>query len=192
MTHTPSATNAPSGSITDPTGAASTSSPTETAQSSSGINGGAVAGIVIGIVVILGLLVVGGWFLFRQRRRKQAQEATLPFKVQNVDEVSMCKGPEQEDGAEIPPAGAYGLVDKKSVGKYSVGSGTPRQEMDAAEPLLEMGAPGSVGQMQELDAMSPTVSPGRRIPMLVVDTASSREGSARGSQTGTPRSGGER
>lgn len=71
----------------------------EVTKTKGGISGGAIAGIVIGCVAAIALLIAGAWLFARKRKRNNAPEDVTLDTI--VNEKSMCDGSEP---AELEPS----------------------------------------------------------------------------------------
>lgn len=71
--------------------------PVTSTAGSSGLSGGAIAGIVIGVLALLAIIALMVWFLLRRKRRREAEEKKLN-RASGVYPIDMGPEPEGEEG----------------------------------------------------------------------------------------------
>lgn len=109
----------------------STNSSATGSNKSSGLSGGAIAGIVIGILALLAIVVIAGFFLWRRKRRNPAAEDAQRV----VDEKNAAApAPAYEaDGGINPPGSAAGGTMYKHATPFSEVEGNESTVHEAPE-----------------------------------------------------------
>ena len=103
-----------SSSSSSHTGVAAQSSPVSSNIGSSGLSGGAIAGIVIGVVLVLLLLVLGTCLFLRRRRRDRNRDGdNLPHSSSNPDLPEVAEKAPAVYG-KAPPANVVELPETQS------------------------------------------------------------------------------
>jgi hypothetical protein len=137
---------------------------TTTNSSSKPISSGAIAGIVIGAVVVLALIGVGIWFYLRQKRRKEEEKKSADLAAQISTEPKLTPDPYAspdgmiELGSPIKPPELHGT-------HYFSGAevdGTPGSERrfelggpDTIDGRVELEAPHGIGELHNAEIQPP-------------------------------------
>ena len=109
---------------------------------SKGLSGGAIAGIVVGILAVVGFLAVGAFFLWK-RRREQKRKTELPAEKTSGDIDTVTAGDQvkhrrvselDSEGAASPKASMGGYYDNKDATPFP-----PINEMES--PPAELYSP---------------------------------------------------
>lgn len=110
------------------------------------LSAGAIAGIVIGALAGVGLVVAAVWFLWRRRRRQQGQGSYDPVELNTGGRNRARRGP-------------YEGTEKESDAKdvFEVDGRGPVPEMDAAAGQISEADGGLVGAVYEMEAPPPPV-----------------------------------
>lgn len=112
------------------------------------LSAGAIAGIVIGALAGVGLVVAAAWFLWRRRRRQQGQGSYDPVELNTGGRNRARRGP-------------YEGTEKESDAKdvFEVDGRGPVPEMDAAAGQISEADGGLVGAVYEMEAPPPPPPP---------------------------------
>ena len=126
---------------------------------SSGLSGGAIAGIVVGIIAVLAIAAAAVFFTRRKKRRQQKKAAELANTEVQPQFADEKKLPPQLDGLEAPRHEA----DATDSQRFEIGAGadtplmmevdgegTHRSELDSSGKPAELGGAQSSSQVYEL------------------------------------------
>lgn len=104
----------------------------QTQQQQNGLSGGAIAGIVIGVVAALAILALGAFLLYR-RRRQQEQEAAVAAAAAGVSE-------------KLPPKRNTSVLSKSGL----LGGGAILDHNDNTNPFDEPANAGTASQRHSM------------------------------------------
>ncbi|EPS44247.1 hypothetical protein H072_1744 [Dactylellina haptotyla CBS 200.50] len=126
------------------TGAITSVATTEASSGSKKVSGGAIGGIVVGVIAILALVGVGVWFLLRKRRQSRELATPLP---------PPPPAPPSED--KLFNAGGYPMELRGSEAYHNA----VRMELHGDPSALKVELPGSIPAVSEVPSVRSPVAP---------------------------------